>query len=126
MSDATGFIPRAYSLSPVDLIDDTEEAEEAAAIEADAHWARYCAIARTLDRDELLEVVLEALKDTPELLSHLDDACLSPYEEPDRLRAHVGEMAKLGLAVLTAIVGTVDNAVGIRMAVEALHAGGEE
>jgi hypothetical protein len=119
MPDATGFIPRNFSLSAVDLIDDddTDEADE-----VDTRWARYCEIARELDRDELMETILEELQENPELLSHLDDACLSPYEEPERPRADVGEMAKLGLAVLQVIISAVDNAVGMRQAVEELRA----
>lgn len=124
MQDATGFIPREYSLSPLDQIDG--DTDDLVGSEATVRWARYCALARTLDRDELLDTVLEELKESPELLSHLDDACLSPYPEPERPRAHVGEMATLGLAVLQTIVTAIDNAVGIRMAVEALHAGGED
>ena len=87
---------------------------------------RYCAIARELNRDELLDTILEELKEHPELLSHIDDACLSPYEELQRPRAHVGERAKLGLAVLQTIVTEIDNAVGLRMATEELHTGMED
>jgi hypothetical protein len=114
--------PKDYSLSPVDLIDDDDDLE---VDEADTRWTRYCAIAKDLDRDDLLEVITDALKDNPELLYQLEDCLTSPYREPERPRAHVGEMAKLGLAVLQVIIGAVDNAVGIRQAVEELHAGVE-
>lgn len=117
------FDPKALSLSPVDLIppdgDDDEE-------EADARWARYGEIAAELDRDELIDVIVEELQANPELLYQLEDCCTNPYSEPERPHAHVGEMATLGLAVLKVIIKAVDDAVGIRQAVEALHAGGED
>jgi hypothetical protein len=112
--------PKDYSLSPVDLIDDDDTVDE-----LDIRWARYCEIARDLDRDELMEVIVDELKANPELLYQLEDCCTSPYREPERPRAHVGEMAKLGLAILQVIIGAVDNAVGIQQTVEELHAGVE-
>jgi hypothetical protein len=114
--------PKDYSLTPTDLIDDDDDLE---VDETDTRWMRYCEITRDLDRDELLEVIVDELKANPELLYQLDDCCTSPYREIERPRAHVGEMAKLGLAVLQVIISVVDNAVGIRQAVEELHAGVE-
>ncbi len=114
------FSPKDFSVRPVDLIppdDDGDQGEE-----ADSRWARYCAIARELDRDELMEVIVDELKTNPELLYQLEDCCTNPYEEPERPKAHAGEVMKLGIAVLRTIVAAVDNAVGIRQAVEALHA----
>jgi hypothetical protein len=114
--------PKDYSLSPVDLIDDDDDSE---LDELDSRWSRFCQIARDLDRDELMDVIVDELRTNTELLYQLEDCCTSPYREPERPRAHVGEMAKLGLAVLQVIIGAVDNAVGIRQAVEELHAGVE-
>jgi hypothetical protein len=118
--EAQVFTPNAYSVAAMYLIqpDDHEDDLE----EVDLRWARYCVIARELDRDDLIEVIADELKSNPELLYQLEDCCTSPYREPERPRAHVGEMAKLGLAVLQVIIGAVDNAVGIRQAVEELHA----
>jgi hypothetical protein len=116
------FLPAQYSISPVDLIDDDDNPE---VDETDTRWTRYCEIARDLDRDELMDVIVDELRANPELLYQVEDCCANPYQEPERPRAHVGEMAKLGLAVLQVIIGAVDNAVGIRQAVEELHAGGE-
>ncbi len=112
--------PKDFSLSPTDLID--PDVDDADGDEVDTRWQRYCEIAKTLDRDELLEVIAEELKANPELLYQLDDCCTNPYTEPDRPKAHAGEVMKLGLAVLKTIVASVDNAVGIRQAVEELHA----
>jgi hypothetical protein len=107
--ESQAFDPKAYSVSAVDLIppDDDDDTEE-----VDLRWARYCKIARELDRDDLLEVIAEELKANPELLEQLDDCCSNPYPEPERPKAHVGEMAKLGLAVLQVIIGAVDNEEG--------------
>jgi hypothetical protein len=113
--------PKDFSLSPVDLIPDDDD-DAADAVEVDLRWSRYCAIARELDRDDLLEVIAEELKANPEILYQVEDCCISPYQEPARPKAHAAEMAKLGLAVLQVIIGAVDNAVGIRQAVEELHA----
>jgi hypothetical protein len=117
------FLPAAYSVSPVDLIppDDNAEIDE-----VDVRWARYCQTAATLDRDELMDMIVEELKANPELLYQIEDCCTNPYPESERPKAHVGEMAKLGLAVLQVIISAVDNAVGIRQAVEDLHAVVEE
>ncbi len=114
------FDPKAFSISPVDLI--PPDADDDQGDEADSRWARYCEIARELDRDELMEVIIDELKANPELLYQLEDCCTNPYPEPDRPKAHAGEVMKLGMAVLKTIVAAVDNAVGIRQAVEALHA----
>jgi hypothetical protein len=116
--ESQAFLPAQYSLSPVDLMSDDDDA----GAEVDLRWARYCAIARELDRDELLEIIADELKANPELLYQLEDCCTNPYPEPERPRAHVGEMAKLGTAILQVIVSAVDNAVDIRQAVEELHA----
>jgi hypothetical protein len=118
------FSPNAFSLSPVDLIPPDADHDEDGD-ELDTRCTRYCEIARELDRDELIDVIVDELKANPEVLYQLEDCCTNPYQEPERPRAHVGEMAKLGLAVLQVIIGAVDNAVGIRQAVEELHAGGE-
>jgi hypothetical protein len=120
--DAQVFDPKAFSVSAVDVIPPDDDEVEA----VDTRWARYGEIARELDRDELLDVIVEELKANPELLYQLEDCCTNPYREPERPNAHVGEMAKLGLAVLKVMINAVDHAVGIRQAVEELHAGGED
>jgi hypothetical protein len=113
--------PKDFSLSPVDLIEPDAD-EDADSDEVDTRWQRYGEISRSLDRDELLEVIADELKADEELLYQLEDVCLNPYREPDRPKAHTGEVMKLGLAVLKIMIGAVDNAVGIRQAVEELHA----
>jgi hypothetical protein len=117
------FLPAQSSISPMELIPDADDDDHVD--EVDTRWARYCEIAQALDRDELLDVIVDELKANPEVLYQLEDCCTNPYQEPERPRAHVGEMAKLGLAVLQVIIGAVDHAVGIRQAVEELHAGVE-
>ncbi len=75
--ESQAFDPKAFSLSPVDLIppdDDDDQIDE-----ADTRWAHYCEIARELDRDELMDVIIEELKATPELLYQLEDCCTNPY-----------------------------------------------
>jgi hypothetical protein len=72
LMESQAFLPAQYSRSPVDLIPDDDDDQ---IDEADARWARYCEIARDLDRDELIEVIVDELKANPELLYQLEDCC---------------------------------------------------
>ena len=108
------FDPKAYSLSPVDLIppDDDDDADE------DYRWLEYCRCAATLDRSRILEVVLSDLDaDNSPLYEFIDDAIANPHE-PGRAKANITSLARLGQSLLHLIAKAVDDQVNLRMAVE--------
>jgi hypothetical protein len=107
------FDPKAYSLSPLDLIppDDLEDED------ADVQWLEYCRLASTLERAHILEVVLSDLdaEDSP-LYEFIDDAIATPHE-PQRPKANITDLARLGQSLLHLIAKAVDDQVNLRMAV---------
>jgi hypothetical protein len=79
------FDPKAYSLSPLDLIppDDLEDED------ADVRWLEYCRCAATVDRTHILECVLSDLDcDESPLYEFIDDAIANPHE-PGRPKANI-------------------------------------
>ena len=108
------FSPTAYSLRSIDLVppDDVDEDE-------DVRWLEYCRIASTVDRTEILTVVLEELntEESP-LLSLIDDALAHPYTLGERPKMNIMELVKVGQALLNIVATSVDNAVSLRMAVQ--------
>ena len=113
------FDPKADSLSPVDMIppDDFEDKDD-----ADVRWLEYCRMASTVPRDEVLAVVLDELNSlVSPLFDLIDDALATPHPEPDRPRTNVTDLIKLGQAILGLVAKAVEDAVGLRMAVQVHH-----
>ena len=112
--ESQAFLPAAYSLRPQDLLPPDDVEDDAAAI----HWLEYCRIASTLDRTDLLQVVLSELdaEDSP-LYAFIDSALDCPHE-PGRPKESVTVLAGVGKAILNLVAKAVDDAVGLRMAVE--------
>jgi hypothetical protein len=109
------FFPRDFSPALTDLIPPAEpEPEE------DSRWQEYCRHAARLDRPDILAVVLDELREAPELLEMIEDACANPHE-PGRPKTATHELLAMGKACLRLIVQAVDNAVSVRMALEELH-----
>jgi hypothetical protein len=109
------FDPKAYSLSPIDVISPDEfEGED----DADVSWLEYCRCAAIVDRTHILEVVLSDLdaEDSP-LYEFIDDAITNPYE-PGRTKESITKLAQLGQSLLNLIAKAVDDRVNLRMAVE--------
>lgn len=100
MPDATGFIPRHFSLSPIDLID--PELDEDLPTEADARAVRYAQLGRQVDLDDVAELVLSRLKDSTAFLAFLEDLRDYPID-PDRPRVHPMEALRLAEAI--AVIG---------------------
>src|SRR5262245_52969031 len=109
MSDAQVFMPRDYSLSPVDLIPMDDEPDE------DVQWLDYCQAASTIDRTDILQTVLSDLdaEDSP-LFEFIDDALENPHE-PGRPKANITDLARLGQSLLHFIARAVDDATNLRM-----------
>jgi hypothetical protein len=112
--DSQVFSPARYSLSPVDLIpeDDADEAED-----VDVWWLHYCEVAAILDRDAILDVVLDELRESSALLDMVEDACHNLHE-PGRPKTSLHELLALGKAALLLVARAVDDQVSLRMAVE--------
>jgi hypothetical protein len=114
--ESSTFIPRNFSLSPVDLIppDDDDEPD------VDVRWLHYCEVAASLDREAIIDVVLDELRESPALLDMVEDACHNPHE-PGRPKTSLHELLALGKAALLLIARAVDDQVSLRMAVEEVH-----
>jgi hypothetical protein len=81
-------------------------------------WQEYCRMASTLDRARILEVVLSDLDaDDSPLYEFIDSALHEPHE-PGRPKESITKLAQLGQSLLSLIARAVDDAVGLRMAVE--------
>jgi hypothetical protein len=109
------FLPATYSLSAIDMLpDESDECEP----DEDLRWLDYCATAAKVDRQHILECVLSDLdaEDSP-LYEFIDDAIDNPHE-PGRPKANITDLARLGQTLLNLIAKSVDDAVGLRMAVE--------
>jgi hypothetical protein len=107
------FDPKAYSLSPVDLLppDDFEDDDN-------IQWREYCRMASTLDRARILEVVLSDLDaDDSPLYEFIDDAIANPHE-PGRPKESITTLAQLGQSLLNLIAKAVDDQVNLRMVVQ--------
>jgi hypothetical protein len=114
--ESSTFIPRNFSLSPVDLIppDDDDEPD------VDVRWLHYCEVAASLDREAIIDVVLDELRESSALLDMVEDACHNPHE-PGRPKTSLHELLALGKAALLLIARAVDDQVSLRMAVEEVH-----
>jgi hypothetical protein len=107
------FVPRDYSLSPIDLVPDDDGDGD-----ADVHWLHYCQVAATVDRQHILECVLSDLDaDDSPLFEFIDEAIRDPHES-GRARDSVTKLARLGQSLLNLIAKAVDDQVNLRMAVE--------
>jgi hypothetical protein len=111
------FLPAQYALSPIDLIppDDDDDDEE-----VDVRWLHYCEVAASLDREAIIDVVLDELRESSALLDLVEDACHHPHE-PGRPKTSLHELLALGKAALLLIARAVDDQVSLRMAVEEVH-----
>jgi hypothetical protein len=87
----------------------------------DVRWLEYCHCAATVGRQHVLECVLSDLdaEDSP-MYEFIDDAISNPHE-PGRPKANITDLARLGQAILHLIAKSVDDQVGLRMAVEVRH-----
>ena len=107
------FLPRAYSLPEEALIPDADDDEP----DVDVRWLHYCEVAASLDREAIVDVVLDELRESPALLDMVEDACHNPHE-PGRPKTSLYELLALGKAALLLIARAVDDQVSLRMAVE--------
>ena len=117
--ESQDFLPADYSLRTQDLLppDDFEDEDD-----NDVRWLEYCRMASTVPRDEGLAVVLDELNSlVSPLFDLIDDALATPHPEPDRPRTNVTDLIKLGQAILALVAKAVDDAVGLRMAVQVHH-----
>jgi hypothetical protein len=116
MMESQVFSPAQYALSPVDLIppDDDDEAD------VDVRWLYYCEVAASLDREAIIDVVLDELRESSALLDMVEDACHNPHE-PGRPKTSLNDLVALGKAALLLIARAVDDQVSLRMAAEVRH-----
>jgi len=117
LMEAQVFDQKAYSLSAVDLIPPDEDDDEP---DVDVRWLHYCEVAASLDREAIINVVLDELRESSALLDMVEDACHNPHE-PGRPKTSLHELLALGKAALLPIARAVDDQVSLRMAVEGRH-----
>jgi hypothetical protein len=85
-------------------------------IDADVAWLEYCRVASTLNRDDILAVVLEELDTPASPLYDLIDSALQEPHAPARPRASIRVLAGIGKAIMRLVAKAVDDQVGLRMA----------
>jgi hypothetical protein len=108
------FLPRAYSLPEEALIPEADDVDEP---DVDVRWLHHCEVAASLDREAIIDVVLDELRESSALLDMVEDACHNPHE-PGRPKTSLHELLALGKAALLLIARAVDDQVSLRMAVE--------
>jgi hypothetical protein len=101
-----------YSLTPVDLIPPDDSDDE----DPNYRWLEYCRLASSIDRNDILAVVLEELDTPASPLYDLIDPALKDPHEPGRPRESVTVLAGIGTAVMQIVAQAVDDAVSLRMA----------
>jgi hypothetical protein len=111
-----GFSFKDYSLSPVDLIDDDEDLDADA--EVDARWVHYCELSAHLETDDLMVAVSDAFSTSDLLRGLVEDAKANPFRPDERKRLHVSDCLRLGELVMTLIAQAQDDAVNLRMAAD--------
>jgi hypothetical protein len=109
------FDPKAFSLSPIDLIPPDDDVAED--VEADARQARYARLGRLVDVEDILEMVCCRLKDSAQLRYLVEDAIAAPHD-PDRPRIHVNDALKMAQDVLVEVVTAVDEQISVLDVVE--------
>lgn len=115
MESQQAFLPADYSLRTEDLIPDDDFDFE----DNDSQWMDYLAEAAKVNRTDILQAVLSDLdaEDSP-LYDLIDKAIEEPFVPGERPRENIMVLAKLGQAILTMVAKAVDDAVGLRMAVQ--------
>jgi hypothetical protein len=113
MMESQAFLPADYSLRPVDLLPANEPEDD-----DNIQWREYCRMASTLDRTRILDVVLSDLDaENSPLYEFIDDAITNPHE-PERAKANITDLARLGQSLLNRIAKAVDDNVNLRIAVQ--------
>jgi hypothetical protein len=108
------FDPKAYAVSPLDLIPDEAFEDD----DDDLLRLEYCRIASTVDRTHLIEVVLSDLDaDESPRFEFIDDAIANPHE-PGRPKANITDLARLGQSLLNLIAKAIDDQLNLCRAVQ--------
>jgi hypothetical protein len=100
-----------FSVNPTDLLlpeDDDNEHDG---------WQDYCYEASKLDRQHILDAVLSSLDADDSPLYGIIDTCIKDPCEPGRARESLTVLAALGQAILDRVAASIDDAVGLRMAI---------
>jgi hypothetical protein len=105
---AATYLLRTQDLLPPDDVDDDDTVEA---------WADYCAEARHVDRQHVLDAVLSSLDTDDSPLYALIDSCLKEPQEPGRARESLTVLAALGQALLDRVAASVDDQVNLRLAI---------
>jgi hypothetical protein len=111
------FIPREFSLSPVDLIDPDLDDDEPLS-EADARELHYRQFARAIDREDLKQIIPARLAESTALDTAIEDALETPIGH-DRIDVHVNDRLRLANSIFAEIRDAADELIE-------LYAAGEE
>jgi hypothetical protein len=112
------FSPAAYSPEATYYI--SADAFEGDENEVDTRWLHSCELAAGLDREDILSVVLDELREEPALLELIEDACRHPHE-PGRPKTSLNDLVAIGKAALLLVVRAVDDQVSVKMALAEMH-----
>jgi hypothetical protein len=99
---------------------DIDDTDDGLPPELDARWVHHCELAYRLDTEDLMAAVGDALSTSDVLRALIEDAKERPYL-PGEARMHPSDAFRLGDEVARLIAAAIDDAVGLRMAVEVPH-----
>jgi hypothetical protein len=109
---------QSQQFSPADYSPDASYYMPADELE-DKHdgWQDYCYEASKLDQQHILGAVLSSLDTDDSPLYALIDSALATPHEPGRPRESITILAQIGQAILNRVAASIDDAVGLRMAI---------
>jgi hypothetical protein len=113
--ESQAFDPKAFSLSPVEMIPPDDD--DAEGNELSERQACYQRVARLVDPDDIAEMVCARLKDSVELRHVIEDAIADPHDT-DRPRIHINDALMLAQDVLVEVVTAVNEMVSMLNVVE--------
>jgi hypothetical protein len=101
----------SYSTRPTDLIDEDLD-EDNGLDEMDERQLRQARHRRSLDIEDVLECVWAHFRERPEVYAFVEDAIGMPYD-PDRIRVHAGDAARLASAFAADVQAALDDVTGM-------------
>jgi hypothetical protein len=106
------FAPAMYSLRTTDLLPPDDFDDE----DPDAQWMEYCRCAAQMDRQHILECVLDDLDAEDSPIYDLIDSAIQEPHEPGRPKESITVLAGIGKAILHLVAKHIDDAVSMHMA----------
>jgi hypothetical protein len=100
----------SYSIRPTDLID--LDLDDDGPNEVDERQLRQARHRRSIDIEDVLECVWAHFRERAEVIAFVEDAIGTPYD-PDRIRVHAGDAARLASAFAADVQTALDDVTGM-------------